>query len=152
MDDVLKRLGVEKFEDIETIVKTHRDHDQQLQQAQASAGEWKTKYEEQVTKEAQRQRTEALKGAAEKANAFNGQNIVDWAAKELPEQFQALFDDKGQVNAEKLAALVQDAKKANPHFFKSGPGSLSHANGRMTGNDHDKAARDANFARARRGH
>lgn len=163
--EILKRLGVEKLEDAEGILKAHRDKQEadksEVEKLTVKLGEFETraKTAEQALADYQAKvETEkriAARDSAIKAALSGGTTKADKVLALLQVQhadaITGVMDDDGNLDDKKITALVETARKAYPEDFGArGVGSPSNIGGRTPMNT-DQAARDANFQRRRRG-
>lgn len=120
--------------------KTDLDRAQgDLKVATEDRDNWKAKYEELVasTRIDRRDNTikDALRGAGVQDDDKNPRvaRVLTLLLAERKTDVEALQDAEGNVSADKLKKLVEDAAKAYPEYFKAGkpyvPGTGSHRNG-----------------------
>jgi hypothetical protein len=144
---VLKELGLEKFDDLKTVIAEHKkfkaDSQSESERIAAALAETQGKLTAAET---------ARQAAETKATELEAARIadrVDAAIKELcltpairaehpadvvelirKGDMTGVIDDKGQVVPEKVKALVEQAKKDRPGWFKTGGvGSPSNRDG-----------------------
>lgn len=79
-------------------------------------------------------RNAAIMEAAKEA--VNPKDVLRWAEAEMKEALEKVLGEDGTVDDKSIKAIVEAAKKANPHYFQPPrPGSPSNRNGQpATGN------------------
>jgi hypothetical protein len=141
-DGLLKKLGLDKIEDLEAVVTDHKKRADGEKTASQLAEEAKAKAEKRaVEAEAEVKRLEAGRiadkvGAALAKIASDGKlkaqypsDIAEHIQTKMSEQFSALWKD-GKVDEKEAEKLVEAVKKERPGWFVSGgPGSPSNTRG-----------------------
>lgn len=156
---LFKKLGIDKLEDLEGLVKTGRDHIAASRTAEENAraqAETLQKQIDDLTKERDEhltalnaERTErikdritsALTDALTKKSAKKTEDALILLNAKHADRVAKLANDKGQVITKDVESLVEDFKKTNPDSFgvSSGGGSPSARGGSPL--DPDKEAR-----------
>lgn len=159
---LLEGLGVASADDLTKLVQAEKQRIEgeksELQKAQdrlaaaeKEAADFKTRAEKAEQERLMASRDQEIKSALGDARAKKPTKVLTVMATEYPELVKAVMKADGTVDKDALSKLTEAAKKAYPEDFTgSGPGSPSNSGGKVPEPD-DKAARDANFRRARRG-
>lgn len=159
---LLEGLGVDSAETLTKLVQAERQRiegekselqklQERLAAAEKDAADAKTRADKAEQERLIERRDQEIRSALGEARAKKPASVLTLMATDQPEMVKAVMKADGTVDKEALTKLTEAAKKAYPEFFTgSGPGTPSNSGGRVPEPD-DKAARDANFRRARRG-
>ncbi len=156
--DLMKQHGLTSWDEIAQLRKA-KDDLEKLQMTEseriqrereeltnlAKAAEDRAKAVEQTATQAQAEAAEAKRQrildrveyqiglAASREHAEEPQDVIDLLRRDFRVEFEAVADEEGKIDAEKVKALVEKAKTARPKWFsvpRSGVGSPSNAIGR----------------------
>ncbi len=144
--EILKRLGVEKLEDAEAVLKANRERTESektelqkaldakalLEKERDEAKHALTTFQEQVQlKERLAARDSAITKALHDANA-KADKVLKLLKADRAEEMDAILKEDGTVDETKVKTLVAAAKTAYPEDFgnRSTPGTGSHSGGR----------------------
>lgn len=159
---LLEGLGVDSADTLTNLVQAEKKRiegekselqkiQEKLAAAEKDAADAKARADKAEQERLIERRDQEIRSALGEARAKKPASVLTLMATDQPEMVKAVIKADGTVDKEALTKLTEAAKKAYPEFFTgSGPGSPSNSGGRVPEPD-DKAARDANFRRARRG-
>jgi hypothetical protein len=149
-DDEVKTFIVEAKKRADAEKTDVERANEAAQQATRERDELKAQYEQEKQARILDRRNNAITTAATKALA--PKDVLRWAEDEGKDLLAKVLKDDGEVDPKAVDALIEACAKAMPHYFTTGsaPGTPSFRDGRTPKLD-DKAARDANFRRIRRG-
>lgn len=143
--DFLKELGVDKPDDLKTLLADHKalkeSQMNELQKAQAALDKATKKAADAEQKAAELEAARladrmdgAIRSAAAEARAQYPDDVVTWI-RQQGKDLSTLLDQDGKVNDKAVKALIEETKKARPTWFTSGgPGSPSNAGGKPVAN------------------
>lgn len=144
--DLLKELGVDDAAALKTFVADAKQRAEaeltEVQKAQAArekaekeAADAKAQLEAEQRARREDRRNGRIAAAADKAGAVDHADVLAWALGQ-GDLLTATMNEAGAVDDKAVEKLIADARKAKPHFFKSGgPGSPSQRDGRSPTND-----------------
>lgn len=147
--DLLKAAGVKTVEELTASVKAAKDAETagqtELQRVQGSLTDVQGKLA-QAAEEAARlttalaaekqgrindRRDAAIKAAATNKKAIDVTDVLEHATK-LPDHLAKTVKEDGSIDDAAVVALVEEVKKAKPHFFTNPKGTPSLQGGRIT--------------------
>lgn len=167
INDFLGELGFDNADDLKALIAASKARaEAEAAQVEAEKSELQKAQERIAALEAEKQAAEAKAAEVEAARLVDRRNAaVKAALKDATKpdavlvlientkhpDLEAVADAAGEVNKDKLAALVEAAKAEWPEMFdrRQGAGSPSLSGGKTPGID-DSAAREASFMRLRR--
>ncbi len=142
---LMERFKITNLDELDGILTKARERDeseltaaQKLEKQLEDANKKSEGYEAQIKALLAQQRidkrNDALKALAAKAGALDSEDVIAWAEKQS--SIEAVLKEDNTIDEKAAQKLIDDAKKAKPHFFASGGvGSPSNNGGRVPKGD-----------------